>query len=162
MNAADLYMQFKSNVEIQFRSFDGAKALTGYQGEVKGASANQGKVGLGSLNLILKLHDLDQVPDVRTILSRGGAARQTLESNVKELIKKTSPGFTEKKYIDLINNKVKKGEIEGFYYAMGSSYYLHKIITTITNTEKKNQVCEDIILYASSQSVVSAPYYKLE
>ena len=41
MNAADLYMQFKSNVEIQFRSFDGPKALTGFQGEVKGASANQ-------------------------------------------------------------------------------------------------------------------------
>lgn len=159
---ADLYMKFKPNVEIQFRSFDGPKATTGYQGEVKGASANQGKVGLGSLNLILKLHDLDQVPDVRPILSRGGAARQTLESNVKELIKKTSPGFTEKKYTDLIADKVKKKETEGFFYAMGSNYHLHKIITGITNIEKKNQVCEDIILYASSQSVVSAPYYKLE
>ena len=159
---ADLYMKFKPNVEIQFRSFDGPKATTGFQGEVKGASANQGKVGLGSLNLILKLHDLDQVPDVRLILSRGGAARQTLESNVKELIKKTSPGFTEKKYTDLIENKVKKGEIEGFYYAMGSNYYLYKIITEISNNDKRNQVCEDIILYASSQSVISAPYYKLE
>ena len=80
----------------------------------------------------------------------------------KELIKKTSPGFTEKKYADLIENKVKKGEIEGFYYAMGSNYYLHKIITGISNNDKRNQVCEDIILYASSQSVISAPYYKLE
>jgi len=162
VNSADLYMRFKSNAEIQFRAFDGPKALTGWQGEVKGASANQGKVGLGSLNLILKLHDLDQVPDVRPILSRGGAARQTLESNVEKLIEKTSPGFTKKKYADLIENKVKKGETEGFYYAMGSSYYLHKIITGITNNDKKNQVCEDIILYASSQSVISAPYYKLE
>ena len=162
VNSADLYMRFKSNAEIQFRSFDGPKALTGWQGEVKGASANQGKVGLGSLNLILKLHDLDQIPDVRPILSRGGAARQTLESNVEKLIEKTSPGFTKKKYADLIENKVKKGETEGFYYAMGSSYYLHKIITGITNNDKKNQVCEDIILYASSQSVISAPYYKLE
>jgi hypothetical protein len=85
-----------------------------------------------------------------------------LESNVEELIEKTSPGFTKKKYADLIENKVKKGETEGFYYAMGSSYYLHKIITGITNNDKKNQVCEDIILYASSQSVISAPYYKLE
>lgn len=162
VNSADLYMRFKSNAEIQFRAFDGPKALTGWQGEVKGASANQGKVGLGSLNLILKLHDLDQVPDVRPILSRGGAARQTLESNVEKLIEKTSPGFTKKKYADLIENKVKKGETEGFYYAMGSSYHLHKIITGITNNDKKNQVCEDIILYASSQSVISAPYYKLE
>tara|TARA_B100000035_G_scaffold101146_1_gene85780 strand:+ start:209 stop:1603 length:1395 start_codon:yes stop_codon:yes gene_type:complete len=162
VNSADLYMRFKSNAEIQFRAFDGPKALTGWQGEVKGASANQGKVGLGSLNLILKLHDLDQVPDVRPILSRGGAARQTLESNVEKLIEKTSPGFTKKKYADLIENKVNKGETEGFYYAMGSSYYLHKIITGITNNDKKNQVCEDIILYASSQSVISAPYYKLE
>jgi hypothetical protein len=155
-------MKFKPNVEIQFRSFDGPKATTGFQGEVKGASANQGKVGLGSLNLILKLHGFDQVPDVRPILSRGGAARQTLESNVKELIEKTSPGFTEKKYLDLIQNKVKKGELEGFLYSMGSNYYLHKIITGISNVDKRNQVCEDLLLYASSQSVISAPYYKLE
>jgi len=159
---ADLYMKFKPNVEIQFRSFDGPKATTGFQGEVKGASANQGKVGLGSLNLILKLHDLDQVPDVRPIISRGGADRQTLESNVKELIEKTSPGFTEKKYTEVIQNKVKKGELEGFLYAMGSNYYLHKIITGISNVDKRNQVCEDLLLYASSQSVISAPYYKLE
>ena len=78
------------------------------------------------------------------------------------IIPKTSPGFTEKKYTDLIVDKAKKGETEGFFYAMGSNYHLHKIITGITNIEKKNQVCEDIILYASSQSVVSAPYYKLE
>ena len=32
---ADLYMKFKPNVEIQFRSFDGPKATTGFQGEVK-------------------------------------------------------------------------------------------------------------------------------
>lgn len=158
----DLYMKFKPNVEIQFRSFDGPKATTGFQGEVKGASANQGKVGLGSLNLILKLHGLDQVPDVRPIISRGGVSRQTLESNIKELIEKTSSGFTEKKYLDLIMNKTKKGEIEGFLYTMGSNYYLHKIITEISSDDKRNQVCEDLLLYASSQSVISAPYYKLE
>jgi len=142
--------------------FDGPKATTGFQGEVKGASPNQGKVCLGSLNLILKLHDLDQVPDVRPIINRGGAARQTLESNVKELMEKTSPGFTEKKYTEVIQNKVKKGELEGFLYAMGSNYYLYKIITGISNNDKRNQVCEDLLLYASSQSVISAPYYKLE
>ena len=35
VNAADIYMKFKKGVEIQFRGFDGPKALTGWQGEVK-------------------------------------------------------------------------------------------------------------------------------
>ena len=102
------------------------------------------------------------MPDVRPIISRGGVSRQTLESNIKELIEKTSSGFTEKKYLDIIINKTKKGEIEGFLYTMGSNYYLHKIITGISSVDKRNQVCEDLLLYASSQSVISAPYYKLE
>lgn len=162
VDSADLYMKFKSGVEIQFRGFDGPKALTGFQGEVKGTSANQGKVGYGSINLILKLHGLNQIPNVRTIVQQKGAQYSSLEKNVKKLIKETSSGFNETKYSQLISKKVESGEIDGFMYAMGAASYLYDIIEGITDTDKKDQVCEDIILYASSQSVVSAPYYKLE
>jgi hypothetical protein len=47
-------------------------------------------------------------------------------------------------------------------YAMGCAAALYDIITSIRDTNKRDQVCEDIILYASSKSIISAPYYKLE
>ena len=162
VNAADIYMKFKKGVEIQFRGFDGPKALTGWQGEVKGSGANQGKVGQGSLNLILKLHKIEQLPNVRNIVQQKNGTYKTMEEGIKQLIKDVSPGFNEKKYTDLIVSKTEAGEIDGFMYAMGCCYYLNKIVGGIKDTKKQNQVCEDIILYASSQSVVSAPYYKLQ
>ncbi len=162
VDSADLYMKFKSGVEIQFRGFDGPKALTGFQGEVKGASANQGKVGYGSINLILKLHGLPEIPNTRTIVQQKGQQYANLEANVKKVIKETSSGFNETKYAQLISKKIENGEIDGFMYAMGAASYLYDIIEGISDSDKKDQVCEDIILYASSQSVVSAPYYKLE
>ena len=85
-----------------------------------------------------------------------------MEEGIKQLISDVSPGFNEKKYTDLIVSKTKAGEIDGFMYAMGCCYYLNKVISGISDAKKQNQVCEDIILYASSQSVVSAPYYKLQ
>lgn len=162
VDSADLYMKFKSGVEIQFRSFDGPKALTGFQGEVMGASAKQGKVGYGSINLILKLHGLSQIPNIRTIVQQKGQQYNNLEANVKKVIRETSSGFNELKYSQLIAKKVSNGEIDGFMYSMGAASYLYDIINGISDSDKKDQVCEDIILYASSQSVVSAPYYKLE
>ena len=85
-----------------------------------------------------------------------------MEEGIKQLISDVSPGFNEKKYTDLILSKIEDGEIDGFMYAMGCCYYLKQILGSIRDTKKQNQVCEDTILYASSQSVVSAPYYKLQ
>ena len=39
---------------------------------------------------------------------------------------------------------------------------LYDIITGIGSKDKRDQVCEDMLLYASSKSIISAPYYKLE
>ena len=39
-------------------SFGGGDGLTGFQGEVKGAQANQGKISLGPTNMILRNHGL--------------------------------------------------------------------------------------------------------
>ena len=162
-NAADMYMKFVGGTEIQFRGFQGPKAVTGWQGEVKGAGANQGKVGQGSVNLILKLHGLPQIPDVTSIVkSKRGAQYETMVAGIETLIARTSPGYTEKKYTELIAKKAQDKELDGFEYSMGCSYYLDQIINSIGSKKQRDQVCEDIILYASSRSVVSAPYYKLQ
>tara|TARA_B100002019_G_scaffold81264_1_gene70167 strand:+ start:162 stop:1547 length:1386 start_codon:yes stop_codon:yes gene_type:complete len=161
-NAADMYMKFNGGTEIQFRSFDGPKATTGWQGEVKGAKANQGKVGQGSVNLILKLHGLPQIPDVRRMVQTKTGQYGTMVDGIQSLIAETSPGYTEKKYAELIAKKAEDKELDGFEYSMGCSYYLYQIINSIGSKKQKDQVCEDIILYASSRSVISAPYYKLQ
>ena len=60
----DGYLKVKvagSAAKIQFRSFGGNTSLTGWQGEVKGASANQGKISYGPINLILKNHSVTQI-----------------------------------------------------------------------------------------------------
>ena len=36
--------------------------MTGWQGEIKGASANQGKISLGPINFILNCHGLPKLP----------------------------------------------------------------------------------------------------
>ena len=42
----DAYVKLSGGTKIQFRSFGTGLGLTGFQGEVKGANANQGKIGL--------------------------------------------------------------------------------------------------------------------
>ena len=161
-DSADLYMEFESGVRIQFRNFAGPKAISGFQGEVKGAAANQGKIGFGSINLILKLHGLSQIPNVTNIVKNKGSEYAALEANVKRIIEKTSPSFNETKYVKLLNDKAKSGELDGFMYSMGCAAALYDIITGIRSKDKRDQVCEDMLLYAASKSIISAPYYKLE
>ena len=63
-DSMDGYLKVKvagSAAKIQFRSFGGKTSLTGWQGEVKGASANQGKISYGPINLILKNHSVTQI-----------------------------------------------------------------------------------------------------
>ena len=159
-DSADLYMEFESGVRIQFRNFAGPKAISGFQGEVK--EPNQGKIGFGSINLVLKLHKLSQIPNVTDIVKNKGSEYTALEANVKKIIQATSPSFNETKYVKLLAKKAKDGELDGFMYSMGCAAALYDIITGIGSKDKRDQVCEDMLLYASSKSIISAPYYKLE
>ena len=149
----DGYIHFDSGVKIQFRSF-GGKNLTGWQGEVKGKSANQGKISLGPINLLLKQHKLPQVPT--------DAAKQVREKKdpVKMVI---SAGF--KKYGKSVSKteieKILKEAQDPFLYSKWQVTKLFDIISNITDKKKKDNICEDLLLYASSQSSISAPYYKL-
>ena len=59
-SSKDFYVVFTDGTKIQFRGFSGDN-LSGWQGEVKGSKANQGKIGGGPVNLLLKMHGLGQV-----------------------------------------------------------------------------------------------------
>ena len=153
----DGYIHFQSGVKIQFRTFGGSK-LTGWQGEVKGASANQGKISLGPVNLLIKQHigGAKQIPTT--------AARMVV-NNRDQVIADIKKGMA--KFAKASPNELKlifedpKIITDPFLYSKWQAVKLFELIDSLPKN-KKDQLCEDFLLYASSQSSISAPYYKLE
>ena len=159
LDAMDGYVIWGSSQErIQFRSFGGDTSLTGWQGEIKGASANQGKISLGPLNFILKRHGLQQIPESSASAS---LATKNSEAHAKDIAEMMAYfGTIGKSEVDdtsyLIQQKTDK-----YRY---SKYLVMKILTTLKKANKPtaDEVVKDIYLYASSQASYSAPYMKLE
>lgn len=147
-----------STEKIQFRSFGGETSLTGWQGEIKGASANQGKISLGPINYILKSHGIEQLP---TSAESASLAKQNSEKHAKDIadmmIKygmiKSSEEDAAVKTIMSKSNKYRY-----------SKYLVMKILLTMKDANQKvaDAITQDMYLYASSQASFSAPYLKLE
>lgn len=160
VDAMDGYIRWGNspNEKIQFRSFGGETSLTGWQGEIKGASANQGKVSLGPINFILKRHGINQLPS--SAESANLALQNTIShcTNIAQMMVRNgviSPQMVSQTATD-IQKKSNK-----YRYSKYLVMKLFDIFSSIPN-ETKNQVVQDLYLYASSQAVYSAPYYKLE
>lgn len=144
--------------KIQFRSFGGDASLSGWQGEIKGASANQGKISLGPINFILKLHKLEPIP-----LSSTSASLAT--ANTDGHCKKIAELMVQNKIInqsdfDKTVEYIKKQSSKYRY----SKYLVMELFYRINSADAitKNNIVQDFYLYASSQASYSAPYYKLE
>lgn len=151
--AMDVYLHF-SGGKVQFRSFGGDVSLSGWQGEVKGASANQGKISLGPLNYILKRHGVSELPTSNESARLAVDNSERHASEMSDLFKKL---------------KVTNEDLTNFIMMQSPKYryskYLGlKLLDTIEtmSSDKKDAVMEDIYLYASSQASYSAPYTKIE
>jgi len=147
-----------SNEKIQFRSFGGETSLTGWQGEIKGASANQGKISLGPINFILRRRGLSQIPS--STESASLATKNTIEHcmNISQLM--ASDGIIKPQQIEDIANLIQK-KSNKYRYSKYLVMNLFQIINSISG-EMRDSVVQDFYLYASSQATYSAPYYKLE
>ena len=152
----DGYILLSGGTKIQYRSFGAGTGLTGFQGEVKGAQANQGKISLGPTNMILRNHGVSQVPT-------NAADRVRREPLV--VFNDISVGL--KRYGKMSNSEIKKLSTDNkivtqkFLY---SKLQVTQLITILESLDSKtrNQIVEDLYLYASSQSKYSSAYYKLE
>lgn len=149
--AIDCYILAGQNVKIQFRSFGGEVSLTGWQGEVKGSAANQGKVSLGPLNYILSRHKLKTLPT-------DSATKAKLN---KPEHNKTISGLLQKYTKEKITPAYVKTQSNKWRYSKYLCLMLIDILEKTSKT-KASDVVTDIYLYASSQSVYSGPYVKLE
>ena len=150
----DGYINISGGTKIQFRSFGGPSSLTGWQGEVKGSQANQGKISLGPVNMILKNHGITQIPTdaARKVKSKDAS----VYADILEGYKKYSNAGKER-----IIDTVMKAPESWLYSKLQVTQLLDRIEGIRVN-DKRNQVIEDLYLYASSQSKYSAAYYKLE
>ena len=160
-DSKDMYILFKDGTKIQFRGFSGDN-LSGWQGEVKGSKANQGKIGGGPVNLLLKLHDQSLV-DIKVAkkLKNKNERVSVIENLKRGLNDLLGTKFNETKFLNM-QNDMKENEFLAWVYSKMQGVELAKIINSIANKTKKDQICEDFYLYANSRSTISAPYYKLE
>ena len=153
----DGYIKLSGGTKIQFRSFGTGLGLTGFQGEVKGANANQGKIGLGPTNLILRTHGQSEIPTNAAARVKSDPDGVFLE--VAAGLKKYAR-LTDKQIMELQENE--KINTPKFLYSKLQVTQLIDILESIQNKKVRDQLVEDIYLYASSQSRFSSAYYKLE
>jgi hypothetical protein len=158
MDAMDGYIKWGAgnNERIQFRSFGGETSLTGWQGEIKGASANQGKVSLGPINFVLKTHGMQQLPESKE--SARLAEENSIQhcTNIANLMIKYGIADDLQGTAEMIQQKSNK-----YRY---SKYLVMLLLTTVEGTPKAtaDEFVQDLYLYASSQASYSAPYIKLQ
>lgn len=160
IDSIDGYIQWGplNSEKIQFRSFGGETSLTGWQGEIKGASANQGKISLGPINFVLRRHSLPEIP------TSAKSAELALKNTI-EHCRQISQLMAANKIIsqDQIEEIAKLIQQKSNKYRY-SKYLVMKLFQVINSIPDnvKNEVVQDFYLYASSQASYSAPYYKLE
>ena len=153
----DGYIKLSGGTKIQFRSFGAGLGLTGFQGEVKGANANQGKIGLGPTNMILRSHGAPEIPT---------NAASRVRTDPDGVFNEIAVGL--KKYARLNQKQIeelKENEnivTSKFLYSKLQVTQLINTLESIRTKKVRDQLVEDIYLYASSQSRFSSAYYKLE
>ena len=156
-DSMDIYLDHDKG-RIQFRSFGGT-SLTGWQGEGKGTTANQGKVSLGPLNYILKSNGIKPLPESQVSAKFATNPSNTYFAEWYGAAKKMKVKGLPK------NQKV----FEARWKQMSKPWCYSKYLGTILalrfhdmSGSKRNSVLTDIYLYAASKASFSSAYLKLE
>ena len=156
-DSMDIYLDHDKG-RIQFRSFGGT-SLTGWQGEGKGTTANQGKVSLGPLNYILKSNGIKPLPESQVSAKFATNPSNTYFAEWYGAAKKMKVKGLPK------NQKV----FEARWKQMPKPWCYSKYLGTLLalrfhdmSGSKRNSVISDIYLYAASKASFSSAYLKLE
>ena len=153
----DGYIKLTGNSKLQFRATQGPTNLTGWQGEIQGGLAAGGKISLGPFNMLLRAHDLKEIPT--------NAAKRVI-SEPDKVYKEVSYGlekFGKMKKAEITKFKTNKIVTNQYLYSKLQVVQLIKIFEVTLKQKKKlrNQLAEDMFLYAASLSKYSSAFYKL-
>ena len=153
----DGYINLTGNSRLQFRATQGPKSLTGWQGEIQGGLAAGGKISLGPFNMLLKAHGIKQIPT---------NAAKRVESEPDKVFAEISYGL--KNYgnmsnTDIFKFKTSKTVTPQYLYSKLQVVQLINVFEVTLKQKKKlrNQLAEDMFLYAASLSKYSSAFYKL-
>ncbi len=153
----DGYINLTGNSKLQFRATAGPKNLTGWQGEIQGGLAAGGKISLGQFNMLLRAHDIKEIPT---------DAAKRVKNEPDKVYEEVSYGlekFGKMKKAEITKFKTNKIVTNQFLYSKLQVVQLIKIFEVTLKQKKKlrDQLVEDMFLYAASLSKYSSAFYKL-
>jgi len=159
-DSMDVYLYFGNRTfdRIQWRSFGTGDGLTGFQGEIKGETANQGKVSLGPASFIIKQYTGVSLPTSSSVATRVRRKDDTLCKEIYNMAKDL--GVTNLPPMADHIQECYKQSMKWRY----SKYLGLKVLCTINsqNKDKRDKITSDIYYYAGSKSSFAAPYAKIE
>ena len=153
----DGYINLTGNSKLQFRATAGPTNLTGWQGEIQGGLAAGGKISLGPFNMLLRAHDIKEIPT---------DAAKRVKNEPDKVYKDISYGlekFGNMKKAEITKFKTNKIVTNQYLYSKLQVVQLIKIFEVTLKQKKKlrDQLAEDMFLYAASLSKYSSAFYKL-
>jgi len=149
-NSKDAYINFKSGATMQLRTFstDG----TSFQGELKGKTAAQGKIGGGVLAMLLKKNGLEGLPSQKNAVSDAITLSQSFINNFIDIASKYG-GFK------ITAEELKEKSTDW----ISSKYQALTVIKVLEQGDKEKVInaLTDIVNYAGSKSSISSVYIKV-
>jgi hypothetical protein len=159
-DSMDIYIQWGESAKerIQFRSFGTGDGLTGWQGELKGETANQGKISLGPANYILRQHAGEDLPASADVAKR---VRDGDESILVEIYENSK--LLGVRNLDTQSDFLKRARAMDMRWKY-SKYLGTKLLALILKQpiDVRNNIVYDFYSYAGSKSRFAAPYAKVE
>lgn len=150
--------------EVQFRTF-GSSDTDAIQGEVKGATASHGKIGLGNINRELKelkLREVSPNSEVKSILSSKGTehvARMIFDMANKVKQNTGAGSFKEEQLENFINDS--KEQSVNWFISKFQSVELLYIISAVNDAKIQNKFISKLVQYAKSQAPMSSIFAKI-
>ena len=146
----DAYINFTSGAKMQLRTFttDG----TSFQGEIKGKTANQGKIGGGVISMLMQKAGLDPLPSQKNALADSVNLSDEFVNHFIDIAKKHGE-FN-------INSEELKNKSTDWISSKYQALSFIKIIET-GDKEKVSNALTDIVNYAGSKSSISSVYIKV-
>jgi hypothetical protein len=153
----DGYIKLSGNSKLQFRATQGPTNLTGWQGEIQGGLAAGGKISLGPFNMLLRAHKIKEIPT---------DAAKRVKNEPDKVYEEVSYGlekFGKMKKAEITKFKTNKIVTNQYLYSKLQVVQLIKIFEVTLKQKKKlrDQLAEDMFLYAASLSKYSSAFYKL-
>ena len=153
----DGYIKLSGNSKLQFRATQGPTNLTGWQGEIQGGLAAGGKISLGPFNMLLRAHKIKEIPT---------DAAKRVKNEPDKVYEEVSYGlekFGKMKKAEITKFKTNKIVTKQYLYSKLQVVQLIKIFEVTLKQKKKlrDQLAEDMFLYAASLSKYSSAFYKL-